>query len=197
MSREETRDAYSDRIQILHWLSAVLILLMIPLGFAMQRIESQSLQLGAMRFHVLLGFVVLGLTLLRVVWRWVDDSPDPLPDLSDLHRRGIGMVHVLLYLLLAGLSISGVLLLVQSGLGLTLMGLSGDPVPVNLSESLPRQAHGLEARVYIALLVAHLGGIVVYQFSKGDVLSRMGIRMGTRVGEQRGVPFAPPTRRRV
>ncbi len=178
MNTECTRDAYSRRVQVLHWLSAALISMMIPLGFYMQGIKSQPLELSAFRLHVLLGVVVLAVTVLRLVWRWVDDSPGPLPDLSPLHRRILGIVHALLYLVLAGLSISGLLLLLQSGLAAILLGLSSQPIPANLSEYLPRQAHAAEARVYIALLVAHLGGITVHQLTTGDVLSRMGVQIG-------------------
>ncbi len=178
MNTEWTRDAYSRRIQVLHRLSAALILMMIPLGFCMQRIESQPLELFALRLHVLVGVVVLVLTLLRLIWRWVDRSPNPLPNLSPLHLRIVGVMHALLYLVLAGLSISGLVLLVQSGLAEVLLGLSSDPIPANLSEYLPRQAHALEARVYIALLVAHLGGVIVHQLTRGEVLSRMGVQIG-------------------
>ncbi len=178
MNTEWTRDAYSRRVQVLHWLSAALILTMIPLGFCMQRIESQPLEFFALRLHVLLGVVILVLTLLRLIWRWVDGSPGPLPGLSPLHLRIVGGTHALLYLVLAGLSISGLVLLMQSGLAAILLGLSTDPIPANLSEYLPRQAHAVEVRVYIALLVAHIGGVVVHELTRGEVLFRMGVQIG-------------------
>ncbi len=178
MTTEWTRDAYSRRVQVLHWLSAALILLMIPLGFCMQGIESRSLELFAFRLHVLSGIVVLALTVLRLVWRWMDGSPEPLQDLSPLHRRMVGFIHALLYLVLAGLSISGVILLMQSGLGAILFGLSSEPIPADLGEYLPRQAHAAEARVYMALLVAHVGGVLVHQLTHGEVLARMGVHVG-------------------
>ncbi len=178
MSTDRTTDEYSRRVQVLHWLSAALILTMIPLGFCMQRIESPPLELFAFLVHVLLGVVILALTLLRLLWRWIDASPAPLANLSPLHRRGIGIIHALLYLVLAGLSISGLVLLAQSGLAAILLGLSSEPIPGNMSEYLPRQAHAAEARVYIALLVAHVGGVAVHQLTRGEVLSRMGIQIG-------------------
>ena len=178
MNTRWTPDAYSRRIQALHWLSAALISIMIPLGFCMQGIESQQLELFALRLHVLLGAVVLALTALRLIWRWMDESPGPLPGLSPLHRRLVGAIHALLYLILGGLSISGLVLLMQSGLGGVLLGLSSDPIPANLSEYLPRQAHGVEARVYIALLAAHVCGVILHQLTRGEVLSRMGIQVG-------------------
>ncbi len=178
MNTDCKQDAYSRRIQVLHRLSAALILMMIPLGFSMQGIESPTLKLFAFRLHVLLGISVLVLTLLRLIWRWVDGSPGPLPNLSRLHLRGVGATHALLYLVLAGLSISGVVLLMQSGLAPVLLGLSSDPIPANLSEYLPRQAHAIEARVYIALLAAHVCGVLLHQLTRGEVLSRMGIHLG-------------------
>jgi cytochrome b561 len=151
----------------------------------MQGIESQQLELFALRLHVLLGAVVLALTALRLIWRWMDESPGPLPGLSPLHRRLVGAIHALLYLILGGLSISGLVLLIQSGLGAILLGLSSEPIPANLSEYLPRKAHALEARVYIALLLAHLGGVIVHQLTKGEVMSRMGVRFGQTAEQNR------------
>jgi cytochrome b561 len=151
---------------------------MIPLGFCMQGIESHALKLLAFRLHVGLGISVLVLTLLRLVWRWLDGSPGPLPHLARLHLRGMEAAHALLYLVLAGLSISGVVLLVQSGLAAVLLGLSSAPIPADLSQHLPRQVHAIEARFYIALLAAHVCGVLLHQFTRGEVLSRMGIHVG-------------------
>ena len=164
MKTASTPDEHTRRVQVLHGMSALLILLMIPLGFYMQRIESQPLELLAFRIHVLLGIVILALTL--------------LPDLSPLHARMVGIVHVLLYLVLLGLSISGLILLMQSGLAGILLGQSAEPIPANLNEYLPRKAHGAEARIYIALLLSHVAGVLIHQLTKGEVLARMGIRTG-------------------
>ncbi len=176
MTRENSPVRYAPRAQALHWLSAALILAMIPLGFLMGGVESDGSKLALLRLHALVGGVLLLLTGLRAAWSRTDAAPASPPDLSPLHRRGMKQIHRLLYGIPIVLTLSGCALLVQSGIGAILTGLSADPLPADLDGFPARAAHGLLARLYIALLVAHIGGVFVHQLTKSDVLSRMGVR---------------------
>ena len=79
--------------------------------------------------------------------------------------------HILLYLVLIALVVSGVSMLVLSGLAPVPLGL----VPGQIKDVPPRSAHHLFALVLIALLVIHLAGVLHYQLLKGDTLARMGV----------------------
>ncbi len=62
----ETVAAYGRVTQISHWLSALLILAMIPIGLIMTRIEAGSGQDSLYRTHVAPGLVILALTGIRL-----------------------------------------------------------------------------------------------------------------------------------
>ena len=118
------------------------------------------------------GFTVLLLTMARLVWKLFDVKPAPTPGLTGVHLRGMELVHALLYVILLVLAGSGIALNVQSGFLDVLRGVTQD-FP-DFAEFGARRAHGTLARIYIALLVAHIGGVVVHQFRHGHAFARMG-----------------------
>lgn len=171
---KSTPTQYGRVAQLLHWLSALLILFLIPMGFLMQTVD-EGARLSLYRTHVILGILVLGLTLVRLGWRWFDSPPEPPSGLAGTGLLAYRTIHWLLYLALLVLTISGIVLNVVSGLGDILSGTVPGPIPTDLSGYLPRTVHGITARVYIGLLMAHIAGVISYQATEGDVLKRMGL----------------------
>lgn len=173
MGIKSTEQRYGRVAILLHWTSAVLILGMIPLGFLMQNADDGS-RLFLYRTHAIVGALILLLSLVRLGWKLNDTKPAPTPGLEGLHLRGMQGIHVLLYALLFALTVSGIVLNLQSGLIDVLRGASQGGIP-GFDEFRSRAAHGSLARVYIGLLVAHIGGVMVHQIRHGHVLDRMGI----------------------
>ena len=93
--------------------------------------------------------------------------------MEKLHVRGLEATHVLLYAVLLALSVSGVAMLALSDLPQVLSGASGD-YP-DLAELGPRRAHGAGAFTYIALLIAHIGGVILHQVRHGGSFQRIGV----------------------
>ena len=83
------------------------------------------------------------------------------------------LIHASLYVVLLVLVVSGIVLNIQSGFIDVLRGATTE-IP-DFGEFGSRRAHGSLARIYIALLVAHIGGVVVHQLRHGHVFARMGI----------------------
>lgn len=176
---------YGRVAQLFHWLSALLIVVLIPMGFWMQSAEPAVKPL-LYKTHVLIGLSVLGITVLRLVWRWLDTTPDLPAGLEGRQRLAYQGIHWLLYLVLLVMAASGIALNLTSGLSDVLFAGAPGPIPANLAEFPARAAHGLLVRIFIGLLVAHLVGVVSYQVTHGDVLSRMGLAgMGLAHPEQK------------
>ena len=172
MPMKSTQQRYGGIAIGLHWASAILILGMLPLGFLMQNAGAGD-RLLWYRVHGMVGFAVLLLTMARLAWKLFDVKPAPTPGLTGVHLRGMELVHVFLYLVLLVLVGSGIALNIQSGLLDVLRGAAND-FP-HLTDFGSRRAHGVLARIYIALLVAHIGGVAVHQFRHGHAFARMGI----------------------
>ena len=84
--------------------------------------------------------------------------------------------HILQYVVVVALLVSGVSMLALSGLSLNPFRL----MPEEIQDVAPRSAHHLFALGLIALLVMHLAGVLHYQSRQGDTFSRMGVRWFSR-----------------
>ena len=170
---------YNRISQLTHWASALLILGMLGMGLAMTRIGEGEAQEVLYNAHVGAGLVTLALTAVRLVALVAHRWPSPPPGLSPANERAFMGTHVLLYALLVVLLASGIGTLALSGLSLV----PGSIVPADIENVPPRMAHDLLSKVFIALLLVHVTGVVRYQLGKGDTLGRMGVPWFSRSRE--------------
>jgi cytochrome b561 len=176
MSIKSTSERYGTVARTLHWMSAVLILLLIPLGFVMQT-APEGLRLGLYRAHVVIGLLTGVLTLLRLIW-WLalDRKPQASRDTVSLQHILAKAVHGAFYVALLVLAVSGIRMLVLSNLGTMLFIGDLTLAPVNLAGRPPRLVHGLMAYLLIALFVLHVLGALYHHWIERDgTLSKMGL----------------------
>ena len=77
--------AYSLTARVLHWLTAALVLTMIPAGIVMVNIGSGALQDFLFNLHRSLGVALIPVILLRLAYRLINPPP-PLPERHDPAR---------------------------------------------------------------------------------------------------------------
>jgi cytochrome b561 len=117
---------------------------------------------------------VLVLTVIRVVWWWgFDRKPNPVAGSPRWQERTAQAVHVLFYVVILGMIASGVGMMVLSGAMPTIFGGEGSLLP-DFRRYPPRVAHGIGARVLLALLALHVGSALYHHFGRRDgLLGRM------------------------
>lgn len=172
------RTDYTGLAQALHWASALLLIGMIGAGLTMTRIGEGPAQEGLYNAHVAAGLLVLALTAVRVVALIVRRWPAPPDGLSPLNRAAYLATHTLLYVLLVALLASGVGMLLASGVA----PVPGGIAPGDVADSAARVAHSALSKVFGALLVVHVAGVVRHQLTKGGAFARMGVRWFERAG---------------
>ncbi|MGV2289143.1 cytochrome b [Trinickia sp. YCB016] len=97
---------YSRTAMILHWLIAAGILCNVALGLSADFLPDDWIR-PVIDTHKSIGITVLGLVLLRILWR-VAHRPPPLPKAFPAWERASAHVaHLLLYVLMIGLPLSG------------------------------------------------------------------------------------------
>lgn len=81
-------------------------------------------------------------------------------------------VHVLLYVIIIGMSSSGIGTMVLSGAGPFIFAGADLSAFPDFWDYLPRTPHGIVARVLVGLLVLHIGAALYHHFIKQDGLLR-------------------------
>ena len=97
---------YSKTAIYLHWLIALLMIINVVLGWTADLLPESSIRF-AIDTHKSIGISVLGLVLLRLLWRF-SHQPPPLPQSFhgwELHLAKLG--HISLYVLMLAIPISG------------------------------------------------------------------------------------------
>ncbi|WP_116132614.1 cytochrome b [Tropicimonas sp. IMCC34043] len=169
---------YSGTARALHWIIAVLVLLMIPAGIVMvQQGLSRPLQNTLFVFHKNTGVIVFLLMVLRLTYRQINRPPD-LPDhLPGWQRRAANLSHRALYVLLFIMPISGYVR-VKAGRfpieGLDALGI-GTFVPASKAlASVAQTVHFVTAFALVAVLLLHVGAALQHAVLRRDgVFSRM------------------------
>lgn len=90
---------YSPPAKFFHWLVALCVLLIVPIGFLMGRVGG-PLSTGLYNAHKSLGVLILALMTLRILYRLLRGAPPPEPTLKPWERFVSATVHWLLYALL-------------------------------------------------------------------------------------------------
>ena len=100
---------YGSISKIFHWLSAAVLLVQIPLGFFLVDLDFNEKRLTIESIHVLLGLVIFYLTILRLIYKFLNPTP-PLSKSIFPGQRLIAMLnHIFLYISIFIITISGAL----------------------------------------------------------------------------------------
>lgn len=167
---------YGTVAMSMHWVTAIAILGLLVSGLTMADMTDDLAKQGIVRTHVVIGFLVVVLTLLRIGWwAFADRKPDeaaPQPRWQALAARA---VHGLFYVVIIVMGASGIATILLSGAGLILFGGAPGPLPDFLQYP-PRIAHGLGAWLLMALIALHVAAALYHQLVLRDrLLSRMGL----------------------
>jgi cytochrome b561 len=174
---DQASAAYTPAARVLHWITALLVLGLIPVGILMGNLESGPLQDRLYNLHRSTGTLLLPLAIIRLLYRWTH-PPLPLPtDVPAWQRRVAVSVHWSLYALLIVQPLVGWAATSAYRAPIIVYGLFELPpiLPVNqpLSERLFAVHRALG--ILMALLVCiHLGAALYHHFVRRDrVLMRM------------------------
>jgi cytochrome b561 len=175
-----------DRVQIiLHWLIAILLFAMIGLGLFMVELPKQSelppgvesVRAFYFLLHKSLGITVAGLIILRLIWRFTHQAP-ALPDtIAKWQQKAAGAVHVLLYLVMLAVPVTGYLQSMYSKYdtmfwGITLPRLADADATMR---EMFTEWHEVFAFALIGLIIFHVAAAVKHKFEGTGVSDRMSL----------------------
>jgi cytochrome b561 len=187
MENSVNRDDYNAGAKWLHWLIALLIIALFPLGWVMGDFTGVQ-KAQAYNLHKSLGATVLMLMALRLVWRGVSSAPALPATMPPREQLLAKLGHLALYALAIALPLTGWALISTSERPSLFFGTPFPLIPFlaelpvaekkEYHEAL-EQAHELLANGLIALIALHVLAALRHAFIlKDGVLSRMMPRFG-------------------
>lgn len=169
---KSTATRYGTIAVTIHWLSALMIVALLGLGFRAANTVDPDAKAQLLSIHAPLGFSIFVLTLARIVW-WcfADRKPDPAAGMPRWQHRSSRAVHLLFYVVILGMGSSGIGMLVLSDAGPIIFGSAAGPLP-DFRNYMPRVPHGIGARFMLILLAMHIGAALYHHFIRRDGMLR-------------------------
>jgi cytochrome b561 len=172
---------YSRAAMALHWAIAALIVVQLLLGWYMNDVvpDHSPAQDRVQVVHVSLGLTTLLLVLIRIGIRLTHRPPAMPPGLAAWERTLAHATHILLYLLMLAIPLTGWALLTARHepiqfWGVDWFNLPGVPEHSRPVSSTLKALHiGLLKWTVLATLLLHVAGAVKHQFDGHPVLWRM------------------------
>ncbi len=109
MHLTNTLTDYGFISKLLHWLSAILLLVQIPLGFYLVDLDFGEERINVENIHVLLGLTILYIVIIRLVNKILNPTPKLDPSIFKGQVFLAKMNHILLYVTILSITISGIL----------------------------------------------------------------------------------------
>lgn len=168
---------YTRTAIILHGLMALLIAGGFAIGLFMVELPLSPLKLQLYSYHKWTGVSIAALLLLRIVWRGLHPPP-PLPaGMPGWEASAAHASHLLLYLLMICVPLSGWLMSSAKGVTTVYLGLLPLPNAVARDEALGfflGTLHRILAYALIVLVALHVAAALKHHFIDRDgVLGRM------------------------
>jgi cytochrome b561 len=160
---------YNPVARLLHWLVAVLVLVVFPFG-AVIKFVKDDVKLTFFAIHESLGFLILWLMLLRILIRWLAPPP-PEPPMPAIFTRTAAVVHAGLYLVLVLQPLFGFLTTNAYGFPLKLFGVIDVWSPIGKNDTLApifKSVHIGLGWALLVLFLLHIGGVVFHHVIRRD-----------------------------
>ena len=176
MDLKNTSDSYSLTSKNLHWILAVLLLLNFSLGFFMVELERGPLRSSIFHFHKSMGILLLGLIILRLLWRVINTVPLPLSN-NQFIKKISKFVHYSFYIILLTVTFSGWIYSTARAGPVDVFGLFYMPAIVEKNDvigQIAKDVHIYSVYIFISFVVLHIfASIYHHVFLKDKTLKRM------------------------
>ena len=181
---EQASGRYSAGAIGLHWLTAACFAFQIGLGWRMSASHGPQ-SFAIFQLHKSVGITILLLTLARIGWRMTFRPPPYPPTMHPAEKRLARVVHLLFYLLLLGLPLSGWALVSSSKLAVPtflygtvpwphIPGVAGlDPARRAMLNDAAAATHVTLVWLAFAAIILHVAGALKHQLQQRDYLARM------------------------
>ena len=177
MRFRNTTRSWGALSKALHWIIVILIILQFFMASRANGLPRGPALIEAWGWHKSFGMTILMLAVVRLVWRWLNPTPDLKSETKPWERVLASISHVLLYGLIFALPLTGWMMSSAKNFPVSWFKIFQWPDLVapdpNLSE-LMESAHHVLVKVLLVVALLHIAGALKHHFiDKNDVLKRM------------------------
>ena len=177
MTIRNTPTRWGHVAQFLHWLIVVLIITQVILANIAEDLPLGMKKLKWFARHKSVGITILGLAVIRLLWRWANPTPALPTTLKPYERVLAAVTHFGLYLLLFAMPLTGWMMTSARGFPASWFGFFQLPDFVPKNDTLyktMKETHDTLALALYAIVFLHVAGALKHHFVlKDDVLRRM------------------------
>jgi cytochrome b561 len=158
-------ERYDGLHQLMHWGTAVMMLVIIVLGWIMHIGPDSPAMFPLWEWHKTLGLFVLVATAFRLVWRVIAPPPPPLPGQPRWDHRLAQCTYALFFATLIWLPVTGYVFSTAAGYPPKLFNLIPTPALFAKNaeiEALAQWLHLSSQWLIYGLILLHLAGVVYH-----------------------------------
>jgi cytochrome b561 len=172
-----TVNSWGTPAKLLHWGMAALILAQIGLGLTAANWRVSPLKLELFFWHKSVGMLIVLFVLIRLLWRVCNPTPVLPAGTPRWERITARLSHLLLYLLMFALPLTGWIVNSASNIPFRIFSLIPLPAivaPDKLTADLFTLIHRSLFAMITVVLTVHIGAALWHHFVKGNnVMARM------------------------
>ena len=170
MHIKNTLAEYGLISKLLHWISALLLFIQIPLGFYLVDLDFGPERLSIENIHVVIGLSIFYLVILRLISKIINPNPKLEPSIFKGQRFLAKLNHVLLYVTILSITISGILKKLFNGETLVIV-FKKIRIEDNFELSeIFYDIHVFSNYLIIALITLHIMAVIIHKFLFNDNL---------------------------
>ena len=174
MHIRNTLTEYGLISKLLHWISALLLFVQIPLGFYLVNLDFGTERINIENIHVIVGLSIFYLVILRLLYKMFNPTPKLGPRVFAGQIFLAKLNHALLYVTILSITISGILKKLFNGETLTIVY---QKIQIQDNFELGElfyDIHVISNYVLIALITIHILAVIVHKlFFDDNLLKKM------------------------
>ena len=109
MQINNTFEKYGLLAKLFHWFTFIALIIQIPFGFYLVGLEFSDRRIDLENIHILIGITIFYFVLLRLIWKLFNPSPKSEHNFFKGQNLIAKTNHLLLYISIFAITISGVL----------------------------------------------------------------------------------------
>jgi cytochrome b561 len=181
MPLKNTQDQFGLIARGFHWVIALLILMLLIIGYKMGTIPFGPDKLYVIGMHKSFGMTVFALGIMRIIWRFISAPPPSLPTHAGYEKFLAKTIHAVFYICMIGMPLSGWIMSAAGEYPVRYFNLFNIPPIVGKNEDLMeamREVHEVLALVLAGSIALHVAGAVKHKIiDRDETMKRMGAHL--------------------